>query len=215
MAEKKKNRAKIVRAFIKTVPYFKIENLLAIEDDEKYLRILLSRWSKTGVIIRLKRGLYVHRDYFIDVQIKNKTNSYYEFLACSMFDGAYLGLEYVLSEYGLLSETVYGYSLVSTKKPIKFKNEFGFFNSHSIKVGLFTGYQLIKKDGYYIKKASLAKALFDFLYFRKNILSDSDNVAELRLNLEILQKKDIIELKKYIKLEASKKMLEIYNYLNI
>lgn len=215
MINKTKNRVKIIRDYVKKVPYFKLNNLLLIDNDRSYLRILLSRMSKAGEIIRIKRGMYVHRDYFVNIQIKNELDEYYEFLACSIFEDAYLSLEYVLSEYGVLSESVYGYSLISNKKPYKIKNEFGFFSNHSIKDKLLLGYLLVKKNNFFIKKASVAKALFDFLYLRKNILVNKESVDALRLNLEVLTSKDKFEFKKYIKLEGSKKMLKIYNYLNI
>lgn len=214
MDKKVKNRVESVRKHIKKIPFFKIENLLAIDSDKSYLRVLLSRMSHSEEIIRIKRGLYVHRDYITDVQIKNKTDEYYEFLACSIFEGAYLSLGYVLSEYGVLSESVYGYSLVSSKKPYKVVNKFGSFVCHSIKNKLFIGYKIIKKSDYIIKKASLAKSLFDFLYLRKNILTNKENVSELRLNLDVFKNKDKIEVRKYIKLEGSKKMIKIFGYLD-
>ena len=78
---------------------------------------------------------------------------------------------------------------------------------------MFNGYSVIKKHGYLIYKASVAKALFDFLYLRKNILLNCGMVKELRLNLGGLNKKDKNELKKYVKIEGTKKMSEIFNCL--
>jgi len=212
---KMKNRVKKIEYYIKDVPFFRIENLLVIEDDRNYLRILLSRMYKAKKIVRLKKGIYVHNDFLIKMEIRNELNDYYEFVACSIFEGAYLSLEYVLSEYGVLSESVYGYSLVSIKKTNKIVNDLFSYKCHSLKEELFCGYKIIKKGDFFIKKANLAKALFDFLYLRKNILSDKKSVLALRLRLSILNKKDKIEFRKYLKIEKSKKMIIISNYLNL
>ncbi len=215
MNNKVKNRVEIIRGYVKNMPYFRIENLLTIDDNKRYLKVLLSRMSKSEEIIRIKRGFYVHRDYLIEVRVRAELDNYYEFIACEIFENSYLSLEYVLSEYGVLSEAVYGYSLVSVKKTNKIDNSFGRFINHSIKKDLLLGYQILKNGKYTIKKASLAKALFDFLYFRKNILANKEVVIALRLNLEILKKNDVLELKKYIKLEKSKKMFEIFKWLDL
>lgn len=209
------NRAKKIKTYLRKVPFFKLENLLVIEDNRSYLRILLSRMSKSGEIIRLKRGMYIHNDYLTEVKIKGVLDDYYEFLACSIFEDAYLSLEYVLAEFGVLSENVYGYSLVTTKKTNKIVNDLASFKCHSIKNELFIGYKRIKKNNFVIKKASLAKALFDFLYFRKNILSDKRSVHSLRLRVSILNKKDKTEFRKYLKLAKSKKLNLISKYLDL
>ncbi len=213
MLKKTENRAAKIRSFVRSVPYFRLENLLPIDDDRKYLKILLFRMNKTGELSRIMKGMYVHRDYIVEKQIRNEIDSYYEFLACTIFPGAYLSLEYVLSEYGILSENSFAFSVVSAKKTYQLKNSFAFFSNHSIKDELLVGYEMLRKNGFLIRKASKAKALFDFLYLRKNILTGTDSVKALRLNLEAFAKSDWAELAKYIKLEKSKKMREFYSCL--
>ena len=53
----------------------------------------------------------------------------------------------------------------------------------------------------------------DLYSFRYNILSDKESVKELRLNLGDFTAKDKKELVSYIKIEKSKKMKIIINYL--
>jgi len=95
----------------------------------------------------------------------------------------------------------------------KFINKLGVFDYHHVKDSLFVGFRAIKMGNSLIYKASKAKALFDFLYLRKNILLCREAVTELRLNLENFNLKEIKEFKKYINLEGSKKMKEILKYL--
>ena len=84
---------------------------------------------------------------------------------------------------------------------------------HKIKDKLFIGFKTEKIDNFFILKATKAKALFDFLYLRKNLITDKTYIKELRLNLENFNKKDKLELNKYIEIEGSKKMKNIYNLL--
>ena len=62
-------------------------------------------------------------------------------------------------------------------------------------------------------RSTKAKALFDYLYLRKNVLPNKEAVIELRLNVENLTRSDIKEIRKYIALEGSKKLKKIFNYL--
>jgi len=56
-----------------------------------------------------------------------------------------------------------------------------------------------------ISKATKAKTLFDFLYLKKNLITDKTYLNELRLNLENFNKNDKLEFNKYVSIEGSKK----------
>ncbi|MBU1289954.1 hypothetical protein KJ756_03330 [Patescibacteria group bacterium] len=206
-------RSEKIKSAIKNLPYFRIENLTVIEENKKYLRILLSRLSKKGEVISLKKGVYVSKKYLEFIEKSNGMNEYLEFIANILYEPAYISLEYALGKNNILSETSNSFTLITEKKTKKFSNKLGLFDYHHIKENLFIGFELHRKGEYLIKKASLAKALFDFLYLRKNILRHKTAVKELRLNLGDFRKKDIKELEKYVKLESSKKMTDIFNYL--
>jgi predicted transcriptional regulator of viral defense system len=207
------NISKKVEKAVKNMPFFRIENLLTINDNKKYLRILLSRMSQAGEIIRIKKGVYVSAKYINEIKIKGADNEYLEYIGCQIYEPSYLSAEYILSGYGVLPESVYGFSLVSLNKTNTIKNDLGAFSYYHVREELFGGYEIKKTDGFLIRKASLAKALFDFLYFRKNVIIDFANFNELRLNLDNIKNKDMSEFKKYIKIEGSKKMNDIYNWL--
>jgi len=211
MEEKKRKSEKLTRA-IKNMPYFTVENLFSLGLGEHYIKVQLSRLKKRGEIISLKRGVYVSRPYVRELA-KDGLNAYLEFLSNELYSPSYLSAEYVLSEHNILSEAYYGFSGVSTKKTNKFTNELGDFNYYHLKKDLFTGFDVLKKRDLYIYKATPAKALFDYLYLRKNLIVDHGYFRELRLNLENLRKKDLLEFKKYLKTEGGSKMAEIYNYL--
>ena len=216
MREEKKKSEKLL-GVIKSMPYFTVENLFSLGLGKHYIKVQLSRLKKRGEIISLKRGVYVSRSYVKDLA-KDGLNVYLEFLSNELYSPSYLSTEYVLSEYNVLSEAYYGFSGVSTKKTNRFTNELGDFNYYHLKKDLFTGFDVLKdvlkKGDFYIYKATPAKALFDYLYLRKNLIVDHSYFRELRLNLENLRQKDLFEFKKYLKIEGGPKMAEIYNYLH-
>ena len=213
MSENSIIKSKQIEKTIKNLPFFTIDSLMPIEKDRHYLKVLFYRLAKQGKIIPLKRGLYTSNFFLENVEKKNIIEEYSEFIANIIYKPSYLSLEYILEKYGVLTETVHSFTLVTEKKTNKFFNKLGTFNYYHIKKELFTGFNIVKKDIFLIAEASLAKALFDFLYFRKNILSTREQIEELRLNMESVKKKDCREIKKYVEIEGSKKMEKIFDYL--
>ncbi|MBU1177936.1 hypothetical protein KJ903_01835 [Patescibacteria group bacterium] len=198
---------------VKDLPYFSINDLVSLEDDKKYLRIYLSRLAKRKKIVPLRQGVYVSRDYIEETEKKGEYSDYLEFVGHILYPPAYLSLEYVLAQNNILTEFTQHFTLVTKNKTARFANELGLFVYHQIKESLFCQFEMTKKGNLLIYRAGKVKALFDFLYFRKNNLINKEAVDELRLNLENFNKQDILELKGYVKLEGSRKMAEIYTYL--
>lgn len=198
---------------VEKLPYFNLNNLLLLENNKNYLKILLSRKEKSGRIIRLKKGIYVTERYMLEHLNRIDMSIYYEFLVNLLYSPAYLSLDYVLNENNLLTEISNNFTAVTKNKTMHFSNRFGNFIYHKVKDQLFCGFNIIRKNGFIIYKATKAKALFDWLYLRKNQINDILGFEELRLNIDNLTKTDIKELKKYIDIEGSKKMKEIFEYL--
>jgi hypothetical protein len=71
-------------------------------------------------------------------------------------------MEYALSKHNILSQTVFTYTLITTKLPYSFRTEDKIFEYHQIKRDLFWGY---RTEGD-IKTAEPEKALLDLIYVR-------------------------------------------------
>jgi len=194
---------------ISSLPYFKTTDLLLFSK-RSYARIIVSRYSKKGEIIRLKKGLYVSKKYLDSLK---GADAYKEFIANTLSKPSYLSLEYVLSEYNLITESAKNFTSVSSVKKTRMSNSLGGFIYHKIKKELFCGFNVINKDGFIVLKATKAKALFDFIYFRKNVLLNEESIKELRINTGNLSSEDWKELERYIDLEGSKKIIGIFNNL--
>lgn len=198
---------------VKDLPYFNINDLKGATDKEYYLKIILSRLEKRNKIIRLKKGIYVSAEFIDMAEKKGFKDKYIEFIASAIYSPAYLSLEYVLAKYNALTESPVNFTCVSKNKTAKFSNGFGNFIYHNIKPTLFTGFNLVKKNNLIIYEAAKTKALFDYIYLRKNQIVDKRSIDELRINTEVFNNKDKKELIKYIKLDNSKKIKEIFNYI--
>jgi len=211
--KRKKPKTEEIISLVKNLPYFRIEDLKELVKKESYLKIFLSRFEKRERIFRLKKGFYVSKDFIDEIEKKAELSFYLEFLANLLYSPSYLSFEYVLGKYNALTEAVKNFTSVSTKKTNSFSNKFGNFLNYKIKKELFCGFKIKKNGGFLICEATKAKALFDFLYLRKNLILDKKATKELRINIEIFNEKDKKELKKYIKIEGSEKLKKIFNWL--
>lgn len=201
-----------IKKDIENLPYLSKTALANyLDKNPNTLRNSLSYWVKNKSLIRLKRGFYVFRNF-----LEKRDNSLYysRFLATKMIEPSYLSKESVLQDYQMLTDVVYGYSMVTGKKTNSINNEFGAFNYQSIKKNLFTGFS-VKSYGvmeWYV--ASKAKALFDYIYFKQNKFTEitKSELSGLRLNLDAMQKQDWKEYEKYL-LKAPSKMEDIYKII--
>src|SRR3989338_4446596 len=90
-------------------------------------KLQLSRWSKTGKIIPLKRGLYAMPEE------QRKIPFSHRWLANTLYSPSYLSLEYMLSWYDMIPERVAAMTSLSTLKNASFTNALGHFSYRSLK----------------------------------------------------------------------------------
>jgi len=116
------------------------------------LSVQLTRLIATGVLTRAARRWY-----------ENPFNPpHAEETAMVLRYPSYLSLEYALSKHGILSQTVYTLTLVTTKLPYIYKAKHTTYEYHQIHPRLFWGYH---QEGT-ILMAEPEKALLDLLYIR-------------------------------------------------
>ena len=202
-----------ILSHVKKLPYFDIGNLGILQISPHYLRIALSRLNSKGEIIRLKKGLYTSRKFVERAKMQNNFSYFLEFLASQICSPSYLSLEYILYENNILTEIPQNFTLITKNKTSVTSNPLGIFLHHKIKDVLFCGFEVKKVGNLLIYRAEKSKALFDFLYLRKRMILNREMIKELRLNLDNFTNQDRKSLQKYIRLEGSKKMMEIYTFL--
>ncbi len=171
------------------LPYFTIEGFRQIAGDaaidDAHARIALSRWIKAGHLITLKKGVYMHRRFY---EQHRQEPTFAPVVSSILLPQSYLSLEYILQQAGILTEITYPVTAITIKNTRTIVNHLGTFVYRHIQPDLYFGFQIMEAYGVPYTQASVAKALFDYLYLR-TLPADLDpshyNLAEeLRLNLD-------------------------------
>ncbi len=151
----------------------------------------LSEWQKKGYIKKIVKGYYI----FSDLEVNE---SVLFIIANKIFDPSYISLEMALSYYGLIPESVYGVTSVTSRKTYAFNSCLAKFSYRKIKVELMFGYQLVNYKNYSFKMAEIEKAILDYFYINPKLKSEGD-FYELRINKEIFKEKiDTARLNRYL-----------------
>ncbi|MDF1498288.1 MAG: hypothetical protein P1P85_02955 [Patescibacteria group bacterium] len=132
--------------------FFTLNDLMKIFNaKEKSLKVTLSRWTKNGKIIRLRKNVY---------QLPNKIREDRK-IAFQLYFPCYLSFESALNEYGILSQIPYILTFATTNKSKKIILKSQEIEFRQIKKELFFGYK--SQDEIFV--ALPEKALADQIYF--------------------------------------------------
>ncbi|MDP3057200.1 MAG: hypothetical protein Q8N37_01605 [bacterium] len=183
---------------------FEKKSLRLLEKDENTLNANLKYWLKNSDLVALKKGTYIFKEKY---DRENKKDDYLEYIANQLIQPSYVSLEYVMAKYQLLSEPVRAVTSITVKNPREFYNKLGVWRYYSLPKKLFIGYKIKYFQGAPIAEATKAKAVFDFLYlrFRREMKASRQNIDDLRLNWENLDKQDLKELNSYFELIGQKR----------
>lgn len=170
-------------------PVFETGLLLAGKVNQNHVRRQLSRWTKTGRIIQLRRGLYALAAPYRKVKPHPFT------VANLMVRGSYVSCQSALAYLGLIPEYVPTTISVSASRPASWNTELGTFTYRHIKPPFLYGYTLeALGDGQRAYVATPEKALLDLIY----LTHGGDRTPYLReLRLQNLEHLNMWELKKF------------------
>lgn len=146
------------------LPYIKTQGMLtSVAGMPQAMRNQLTRWQNKGLIIPLKRGVYILN--------KNDRKVFPSrfFFANQLMWPSYVSLESALSHYGFIPEVVVDVTSITSKKTNCFKNSLGQFIYQHVKPAVFKGYHSFKDEGGMdVLIAGPEKAVVDFLYLNLN-----------------------------------------------
>jgi predicted transcriptional regulator of viral defense system len=194
------------------IPFFTIEGFKQVSGIESphTVRVMLHRWAQSGEILPLKKGLYMLRRFH---EQHRRDAEFSSAVSAIVLPNSYVSLEYVLQQYNLLTDITYPVTCITTKNTRTIVNPIGTFWYRNIRPDLFTGFEITEYFGIRIAIASLAKALFDYLYLRPIPTAyrvQKINLAEeLRLNLDEMDDQARKEFAGFIEQGDSKKMRAI------
>jgi predicted transcriptional regulator of viral defense system len=162
-------------------PVFESSMLYAGEQNPSAVRLQLSRWTASGRLLQLRRGLYTLAPLY------QKKRPHPFLVANRLRSASYVSCQSALDYYGLIPDVVQMTISVTTRRPYEFINPLGKFSFRHINQSLFFGYHLVDLDA--DQRAFIAlpeKALLDLVYLEPD--GDSEEyLQELRLqNLSLL-----------------------------
>lgn len=160
----------------------------------------LSEWQDKGYLQKISKGYYI----FSDLKINEQTLF---IIANNIFDPSYVSLEMALSYYGLIPESVYEITSVTSRKSYKVLSSVGRFSYHHIKPELMFGYKLVSFGDHCFKMAEVEKAILDYFHMNSRLANEGE-FEELRINQELfLEKVDLEKMNRYLA-EFKNKSLE-------
>jgi len=144
---------------VRPYPVVTASLLDALGEDRRILHNQLSRWNRQGLIIQLKKGIYLLNSG------DRSTHPSKFFLANQLVFPSYVSLESALAYYHIIPERVYQVTSVTTGKPAQHSSAEGTFSFRHVKHSLLFGFEAVRDErGFEILLASPEKALLDFLY---------------------------------------------------
>lgn len=207
-----------VLEILKQAPYFNKQNLgLVLGKEGKDLSYWVGKLISQKLLIPLKKGLYIS-SYYRDLIAQNPSDQelYLIYLANILRSPSYVSLEYVLSRYNIIPESLFAITSITSKSSRAYSSELTTFVYRNVKEELFFGYESEMFKDKTVRMASKAKALFDFLYFKRFNTKETMRMylfKEGRINWDCLEQKDKIDLIKTVDISSSKKMQSIVTFL--
>lgn len=161
-------------------PVFETGLLLAGDVDAPDLRRQLSRWTASGHVLQLRRGLYALAPPW------QKIEPHPFLVANRLAPGSYVSGLSALAFAQVIPEYVAEVTSCTGGRPRTYRTALGRFSFRHVKTALRFGYRQVALGG--AQAAFLAepeKALLDLIYLRPGA-DDAAFLEELRLNLEVL-----------------------------
>ena len=192
---------------IRDFPLFSSSHISIIADNEQVLRNQLTQWRKQGLLICVKKGLYILNE------TDRKINPSRLFIANQLLSPSYISTEYAFSFYGLIPEKVEDVTSITTKKTTFFQNVFGTFRYQHISIPTFIGFREVRDEAnlpFFI--AEPEKAIVDFFYLHlSNFQRDDKNIFGLSYRFQNVSELNRKRLKDSARIFGSRKLLKITN----
>jgi hypothetical protein len=198
-----------------SLPYFTVEGVKQLFGNDSTaagtIQTTLYRWMKSGHVIQLKKGVYATRRFY---ELHRADADFSMAISAILIPQSYVSLEFILQRNAVLTEVTYPISAITLKNTRLIENSLGTFTYHHIKKELYRGFSILDYNGIPFGQASVAKALFDYLYLRpwSGVMQSSkyNLTEELRLNLDDFSAADQNEFAEYVE---SSKVLKMDNIL--
>ena len=184
-------------------PFILSKDVIRSQKDPQNQLNQINRWSKKGFLIRVRRGMYILNQH------DRKAAPDINYIANRIYEPSYVSLEYALSFYGLIPESVVDITSITTRKTNVFRNELGVFSYSHVKPQAFRGFKKMGNARMPFYMAGPEKAVADFVYFHLSQFGrKSKEVFEVSYRFQNIEELDGAELMACGCLFANKKLLK-------
>ncbi len=196
------------------IHFFTLESYMQIaglkESEKAKARNRLSRAVRSGVILRVKKGIYITKNFYS----QNHQDERFNLVVSQIINPfSYISSLTVLQRASLLTEATYPITAMTQKQTSEVTNLTGTYTYQFIKPDLYTGFSSYDFLGLIYHMASIGKALFDYLYLKpipRAMRAKGVSLAnELRLNLSSLSQRNKQTFEEFVQLSQSEKMMKI------
>jgi predicted transcriptional regulator of viral defense system len=190
-------------------PFFTRQNLeLLLGTNRRTLDYRIQSLIADEVLLPLKPGFYLNRALY---ERSGEDEKLLRYSATALVEPSYISLEYALAFYGILAESVFALTLVTTKKTRILSNQLMSFSYRSLKPELFFGFEQKTFGNFTYAIATPEKAFFDFIYLTP--LASKRAMRELlfnsRFNLARVDRQKFQAIVKQSKSVKMQKVLEL------
>ena len=170
------------------------------------VRLQLSRWTRAGKLIQLRRGVYSLADPYRKVQPEPFL------LANALKPASYVSLQSALAYYGMIPEYVPVVTSVTTGRPEEVDTPLGRFLYRHVKTSWFFGYRQVElTSGQVAFIAQPEKALLDLAYLTTGTASE-DYWQQLRL--QNLQNLNVEQVADWARQEGGRKLKQVIRHID-
>ncbi len=187
------------------VDYATVKTILA-QSGYKYINDKIKYMKKQGLLIPLKRGLYIYRSPYVETYVSK------EIIANNLLGPSYISFEYALSYYGLIPERVEEVTSATTKRAKSFSTPYGVFSYRHIDPALFAlGVRIESSRRGNFMIATKEKALCDQIMITRGVKIASKRAMrillekDLRIDMDELPGFDLEIVKRYADISKSKR----------
>jgi len=160
---------------VSDTPMFDLETLVVLSGEKPgHVTTQLHRWMRRGVIVPLRRGMYILADRYRRLPLSAVT------IANAIYRPSYLSGAWALSFYGLIPDAAMVYTSATTRLSRVFTNPFGEFRYAHLRRDRFWGMCQREIDGMPVWIADPHKALFDYWFWEWGEWTEL-RIAEMRL----------------------------------
>jgi predicted transcriptional regulator of viral defense system len=170
------------------LPLIESSNLSALGEDPRALAVQLSRWTASGKLLRLTRGVYLLANQY---RLRMPA---LEYVSNVLVRPSFVSLEYALAFHGMIPEAAGLVTNVTTRRRVTYTTPIGEFDYRHVGKERFFGYQSYSNSDGEAWIATPERALLDVVYFSAGEHTEA-RIEQLRLQqLEKLNLRSLLEL---------------------